>query len=91
MESISRRPRASPQFSFDQLRRTRLIPWAWSMRTADTVFEINSIPEVQSGAFASDDKGVLPIYLTGVAEAYSLRILALDEHGSVMSSSNACI
>ncbi|NLH87390.1 MAG: tetratricopeptide repeat protein [Firmicutes bacterium] len=59
-----------------------------SMRTADTVFEINSIPEVQFGAFASDDKGVLPIYLTGVAEAYSLRILALDEHGSVMSSSN---
>jgi tetratricopeptide (TPR) repeat protein len=59
-----------------------------SMRTADTVFEINSIPEVQFGGYASDDKGVLPIYLTGVAEAYSLRILALDEHGSVMSSSN---
>ncbi|MFY9135700.1 MAG: hypothetical protein WAO51_10955 [Bacillota bacterium] len=31
---------------------------------------------------------ILPIYLTGVAEAYSLRILALDEHGNVISSSN---
>ena len=57
-------------------------------RTADTHLHMDSIPAVTFGAYAGDNKGVLPAYLIGRADAYSLQVEAIDERGNVISSSS---
>ena len=58
------------------------------MRTADTHLHMDSIPAIPFGMYGGDEKGILPAFLIGRADAYSLQIEAIDEHGSIISSSS---
>lgn len=55
--------------------------------TSDTGVELDRIPAPAFGAYGGDQRGILPAYLTGKADAYSLHIDALDGKGNVISSS----
>lgn len=58
------------------------------MKTADTCLSIDTIPAITFGVYGGDEKGVLPAYLIGRADAYSLQVEAIDERGNVISSSS---
>ena len=58
------------------------------MKTADTCLRIDTVPAITFGAYGGDEKGVLPAYLLGRADAYSLQVEAIDERGNVISSSS---
>ena len=59
-----------------------------SLRTADTVFEINSIPEVRRCLLRRQRRP--SIYLTELQRRIHYGFWP-DEHGSVMSSATACM
>jgi len=57
-------------------------------RTADTHLHMDSVPAIPFGMYGGDQKGILPAFLIGRADAYSLQVEAIDEHGNIISSSS---
>lgn len=57
-------------------------------RTTDTHLHMDSIPAIPFGVSGGDEKGILPAFLIECADAYSLQVEAIDEHGNVISSSS---